>query len=97
MKKLLAERDACSACLREVVTALRRIVRGLEEKKDKAADMLAKVKTFYEKARSRAVSLRAAEVSELQKKIDKLTDEVEGKDLELQALARFKAETAMPR
>lgn len=45
--------------------------------------MLAKIVKLCEQSRARVVGLRAAEVSELRKKIDSLTDEEEVINLEL--------------
>lgn len=63
---------------------------------DKAVDMLCKFKRLYKKARSMVVILSVVEVSGLRKKINKLTDEVKAKDLELQIIPGLVAETAMP-
>lgn len=60
-----------------------------------APDILSKVDRLHEKARSMVVNLGAAEVSGLREKIDKLTDEVEAKDLELQIMSGLVAETAI--
>lgn len=97
VEKLPVEREASSARLQEVVSALRKNVRGCEEKMDKVADMLLKVKRLYEQARSRVVSLRAAELSELREKINKLIDEVEANNLELRSMQVLVAEATMLR
>lgn len=64
VEKLVVERDASSPRLHEIVTALRKIMRGREEKEDKAPDMLSKIKILYKQARSRGVSFCAMELSE---------------------------------
>lgn len=56
--------------------------------------MSPKVKRLYEQARLRVVSLHAVEMSELREKMDKLTDEVEAKDLDLQTMSGLVEETA---
>lgn len=58
MEKLLAQRDASSTRFPEIFVSLRKIIRGREEKKDKAADMLTTVKRLYEQGRSIVVSIR---------------------------------------
>lgn len=80
-----------------VVAALRRIIKSRKERKDYAVDMLTKVKMLFEQARSRVVSLRAVDVSELREKIDELTDGVEAKVQELQTIPGLVAETSMLR
>lgn len=45
----MAKRDASSACLHECVVALRKIIRSSEEKKDKAAYRLARLRGFMRK------------------------------------------------
>lgn len=83
MEKLLSGRDASGVCLHEVVAALRMIIKDRDEKTDKAADMSNKAMRVHEETRSMVVSLRAVEVSEHQRKIDTLKDEVKAKDLVL--------------
>lgn len=65
MENLLAEQDAFSARLYEVVAAFQNIIRVPKQKKDKAADMLTNVRCLYKQARSRVLSISAIEVSEL--------------------------------
>lgn len=57
--------------------------------------MLSEAKRFYQQARSKLISLRAVEVSELREYIDKRTDEEEAKDLEFQTMSGLVAETTM--
>lgn len=52
-------------------------------KKDNVADMLTKITKLCEHGGARAVFFRAAEVPGLREKIDTLTGEVGGKDLQL--------------
>lgn len=85
-KKFSGERNAASACLHEVIAALRTIFNAREENKYRAADMLTKVKNLYQRARARVVALCAAEVSELQKISDTFTDDIKVKELKLHTM-----------
>lgn len=95
VKKLLSEWDASSARLLEVVAALQKITWGREEKKDKAGDMLFKVKRLYEPAQSRVVTLRVLQVLKIWEMVDRLTDEVEAKAPELQTIPGLLAESSL--
>lgn len=67
---LLAVRGASNARFLEVVAAVRMIVWGREAKKDKAADMLLRVRRHNEQAKSKLAHLGDVKVSELREKID---------------------------
>lgn len=95
MEKSLLERDTSSARLLKVVLAFRKTTRGLEERNDNAADIFGKVKRIYIEAGSMVVVPRAAKVSELWPKLDKVSDEVEEKDPELESIPGFVSETEM--
>lgn len=74
-EKLLAERNASSARLQEVVGALRKNIPVLRRRRIRRRHTQ-QGKRLYEQARS-IVSLHAVKVSDLHEKIVKLTDEVE--------------------
>lgn len=60
---LLADGDACrGGHLHEIFVTLRKIIRSFEERVDKVAELLRKVKILYEKVRSRLASPRAVKV-----------------------------------
>lgn len=65
----LAVRDASSAHLRDVVAALRKIIRVNEEVKEKVVDKLTTAKRVYKQAQSGLVSLCSVKVSELRGKL----------------------------
>lgn len=79
----MGERDAASARLHEVDATLRRIIKDREDKKDKAVNMSTKIKKLYKHDCVRPMSVRATELSKLLENVEKLTDEVKAKDLEL--------------
>lgn len=91
----LGERDVASACLHDTGYTLRRIIKSWEEKTDNAVDMLTMAMKPYKQARVRALSVRAAEISEPQEKTNKLTYEVETNDLQLQTMLGFVEEAAI--
>lgn len=91
----MEDRDASIPRLHGVVAALPNIKRCREDKYDMVAHMPSKVKRHYEQRRLRVVSLRVVEVSELREKIDKVTDDVEAKDLVHQRIPGLIAETSM--
>lgn len=97
IQKLSAKRAASSARLHEFVAVLRKIIRGCDEKKDRAADMLVKAKKLYEKARSKVTNFRAVKVSKLQEKSHKLTDKVETNHLEHKTMPGHVVQTIMLR
>lgn len=97
IEKLLTEEYASSARLHEVVASLCKIIRDREEKKNKSTNVLSKIKRIFKQAQSRMMSLRTVEASELRKRIDKLTDEVEAKNLEHQIMPGLVEEIAMLR
>lgn len=86
-----------SARIHEGVFALTRIIEARKEKKDKAANMLTKVKKLYELAFVWVVSHLMEELSELPEIIDTLTDELEGKNLEIRTMLDRMGEATVPR
>lgn len=67
-------------------TALRRMNKTRIEKKDRAADMVTKVKKFCEQARGRVLDLREDDVSDLWENSETISDKVEANNQELQTL-----------
>lgn len=63
VQKCFGERNAASASSQEVISSLLRIIKAWEVEKDKAADMLPKIKKLYEHARAKVMGLRSADVS----------------------------------
>lgn len=89
----MAERDAPIAFLHKAGAALQRNIKALAGKRDRAVDMVFKIRSLYEQTLSRVVCLRAVEMSKLGEKIRTLTGKVEAKSVVLQAMLSLVDET----